>query len=249
MTPVAFLRQMLSNGVDLETAMQAAEAFEQSAQADHDKLVAGLLDRLSVDAKAEKRRAKDRERKKAKCGIPRNSADSAETAELKKVPEPLKNNTPSPPLKGGISPFSEGSSPGKPKTAEPQKSLTVWVSAIWDQTPLKARQRSGKQLAENALKAAVRRGADPAKISGGLAAYYGSAEATKDGGEYAKGLHRAIQNNLWELFEPQGPTTPTDDDPWPLRLLRWQRAAYWDREWGPKPTEPGYRGPAQEQAA
>lgn len=85
MSPIAFLRQMLDAGMDLDHAMKAAEAFETSANQEHERLVASLLDRLGIDAKADERRRRDRQRKAAKKGgIPQNSAESAENAEFRR---------------------------------------------------------------------------------------------------------------------------------------------------------------------
>lgn len=64
MSVIAFLRDLLSDGLDLEAAMKAAERFE----------------RKEFDA-LERRRAKDRDRKKRL----RNSAESAETTERQEV--------------------------------------------------------------------------------------------------------------------------------------------------------------------
>lgn len=226
----ALLRKMRDMGLSMDQAIELLDAMEEGFQKPVPELSKGAL-------RTRKWREQKADKRHGDVTVTRHGDAT------KKVPEPLKNNTPSPPLKGGISPISEPSQPEKPSTTEPQKALTVWVSEIWDDTPSKGRQRSGKQLAHNALRAAVRDGANPAAVKAGLAAYYASSDATKDGGEYAKGLHRAIQNGLWQAFEPPPDRAVTDDDPWPTRLLRWRAAAYWNSEWGPKPGRPGYRGP------
>lgn len=78
MSPLAFLRQLLDAGMDQVTAWRMAEQFDAErraeAQAERDALIAKLL--TVKDEAAERRRAKDRERKKD--GKARNSADSAE---------------------------------------------------------------------------------------------------------------------------------------------------------------------------
>ncbi len=80
MRPVAFIRQMLAAGVDLDTALMAAEKFEDQAEQERQATMADLLDRLARDVKAERRLEKDRLRK-ANGGNPRKSAESEEIAE------------------------------------------------------------------------------------------------------------------------------------------------------------------------
>lgn len=247
MSVTSVLRDMLAAGMDIATALQIAENFERKAQDDHDRLVAGLLDRLAVDEKAEKRKARDRERKRPKSGIPRNSAESAESTEPKKVPEPLKNNTPIPPLKGGTFPKTSASLPEKPKL----KPISAWVAEIWELTPRPGRERSGRKPLEAALRAAERAGHDLARVKVGLAGYYASHDATKNGGEFAKGVDVAIRAGRWEAFadDDSGPPGPEGNDPWRGRLTRWRVAGYWNSEWGPKPGKPGYRGPEPDSLA
>lgn len=248
MSVTAFIRRCLDIGMPLEMALAASEAFEAEAPS-----VVATDERRKEKQRSRQARYEERKRNLTLSDV-RNVSEASETSEAsadeKEGPQTPKKNTPFPPLKGGTSPKLSASQPEKPKQAEPQKALTSWVSEIWEQTPLKGRQRSGKREAENALKAAVRRGADPAAVKAGLAAYYGSDEATKGGGEYAQGLHRAIQSGKWETFAEPERAAPGDDDPWPGRLMRWRTSAYWNSEWGPKPGKPGYRGPeAQDRAA
>lgn len=234
----SLISDMIREGVSPDIIGRVAEALASRAGA--------------VDAQAERRRAKDRERKARQ--IPRNSAESAESAELKDVsPTPPSENTPPPktPLKGvkKVPPQSETEPLEKP-IAEAEKSLSGWVSEIWEITPVPARRRSGKAALEAALKAAMRRGDDPERIKAGLAGYYASPDATDQGGKYAKGVDTAIRAGRWEAFADDGATEPIpDDDPWRIRLLRWKAAAYWNSEWGPKPDRPGYLGPPLDIAA
>lgn len=78
MSAIAFLRQLLDDGLDLNAAMIAADRFEQRQLA-------------AIEA----RKAKDRERKKA----PRNSTESVEPMESAEGPLPLPPSpqTPQPP--------------------------------------------------------------------------------------------------------------------------------------------------------
>lgn len=242
MSPIAFLKTMLAAGMDLDTALIAAESFEQEAQAHHDGLVAKLLDRLSKDEKAEARRAKDRERKQVRAGIPRNSADSAEQ---RKAPRPQKELPPIPPLKGGTFPQTDDNQPEKP--AEPAKPLSAWVDEFWDISPRAARARTSKADIERSLRGAIRRGRDPAEMFAALVAYFASPDATKDDGKFAKGTHRLIENDRWEAFagaaEPKAVAALRD--PWPGRITEYRLANYWNSQWGPKPGKPGCKIPPE----
>lgn len=194
--------------------------------------------RAPVDLVAERRRAKDRERKRG--GIPRNSAESAEQ---RVSPTPPSEKTPIPPLKGGTSPKLDTSQPGKP--AEAAKSLSAWVGEIWAAAPKPGRERSGRRDLERSLQAAMRRGADPATVLAGVEGYYASPDATKNQGEFAKGVHVVISSGRWEAFVPEDepPTPPEDADPWPKRLRAYRLNGYWHSDWGAKPGKLGCLAP------
>lgn len=103
MSPLAFYRDLISKGVPEAAAYEIASRFEADKEAETRAQIDELLDRLSVDVKAEARRAKDRARKAAKAksddGIPQNSAESAESAEFQAEPLslPPSPQTPQPP--------------------------------------------------------------------------------------------------------------------------------------------------------
>lgn len=221
MSPIAFLKQMLAKGMDLEAAMAAAEAFEMSAQEQHDRLVEGLLDRLAVDPKAERRRAKDRERKQKTCGIPRNSAETAESVEpQKEVPEPLRKTTPIPPLKGGTFPKNQADG------------FELW----WEAYPRKV----GKGLARKAYGSALR------KTSAETLLTTLRAHRFDPDPKFQPHPTTWLNAERWEDGGPEPPPSPPPDaDPWPRRMLGWRMSQYWHSDWGPKPGKPGYLGPAQ----
>lgn len=129
------------------------------------------------------------------------------------------------------------------------KPLSAWVAEIWDAAPQTGRGRSGRAAVEKALKAAIARRIDPARILSGLIGYYASPDATKNGGEFAAGIHVAIGQGRWEAFADSdpgsGPGAPVPPpDPWPGRLLAFQRNGYWNTtDWGPKPGKLGCRAP------
>lgn len=117
------------------------------------------------------------------------------------------------------------------------------VSAIWEDAPPRARQRSSKADVRKALSAAVKRGADFEQIRSGLKAYWSSPDATKDGGEYAKAIHRMIEGDRWADWASQpahGQTGPN----WADRAKAWTQLKRWNPNWGPSPGEPGCACPA-----
>lgn len=160
-------------------------------------------------------------------------------------PEPPSEITPIPPLKGGTFPKSEPPQPEKP--AEAAKSLGAWVGEIWAASPKPGRERSGRRDLERALQAAVRRGSDPAMILAGVEGYYASPDATKNQGEFAKGVHVVVSSGRWEAFLPdvETPAVADDADPWPKRLKGWRLNGYWHSDWGPKPGKPGCQAPEE----
>lgn len=107
MSPLAFYRDLVANGVPDAVAYEMAEKFEAERDAELRERMGELLDRLAVDVKAEGRKAKDRARKaaaKAKTAdvdgvIPRNSSESVEIAEFQTQPLslPPSPQTPLPP--------------------------------------------------------------------------------------------------------------------------------------------------------
>jgi hypothetical protein len=79
---VGFIRRCQEAGLDLETALKAAEAFEVELK-------------IAVDAVLEPKRAKDRERKR---NVPRNSAESSDSVEsAETLSLPLSPQTPQSP--------------------------------------------------------------------------------------------------------------------------------------------------------
>lgn len=121
------------------------------------------------------------------------------------------------------------------------------VDAVWGDAPKTARERSSRTDVERALRAAAGRGKPVEVVRAGLAAYWRSDQATKDGGAFAKGVHRMIEGDRWETFAAPDAPPPTPlglpdapDDPWPRRIGEYRRNAYWNRlDWGPPPDKPG----------
>lgn len=190
--------------------------------------------RPMVDEGAQRRREKDRERKRYVRGNPQTSAESADK---RKAPKPPKETTPIPPLKGGTFP--------KLNADQPEKPISAWVDEIWKITGILAKPRTSRRDIERALISAMRRDHDPAEVLAGLKAYYASPDATKDGGKYAKGAHRIIENDRWQSFEVFDESPPNTPDPWASRVREFRRNGYWNStDWGPKPGKPGCNAPS-----
>jgi uncharacterized protein YdaU (DUF1376 family) len=118
------------------------------------------------------------------------------------------------------------------------------VEAVWDLTPRSARERTSRADIEKALQSAARRGHAPSAVIAGLAGYYASPDATKDGGQFAKGAHRMIQNDRWQAFAdvPAADLTPADPNAvWRKRVKGFVSGArYWNtNDWGHEPGRPG----------
>jgi uncharacterized protein YdaU (DUF1376 family) len=138
---------------------------------------------------------------------------------------------------------------GTEDAAKPPKVRKADVEAIWTVTPSRSRERSSKADLERALTSAASRGHPPDAVKSGLEAYFRSAEATRNDGEFVKGVHRMVERDRWQSFtetstSPESPAEP--DDPWRFRLMNWRRNAAWNRlEWGPPPGKPGCTVPAE----
>lgn len=131
-------------------------------------------------------------------------------------------------------------------TEKPIKLRKADVEAVWSITPKESRERSSRQDVERALIAAARRGHSPDEILHGLAGYFASEGATKDGGSFVKGVHRMIERDRWQVFaEADAPLlaaaeAPKPGDVWVRRIHAYRQNAYWNRlDWGPPPGKPG----------
>lgn len=139
--------------------------------------------------------------------------------------------------------------PIAPKGAEPEKPIRLRkadVEAVWSITPKESKERSSRADVEKALVSAARRGHAPDDILVGLAGYFASDQATKDGGAFVKGVHRMIERDRWQVFaEVDAPLlaaaeAPKPADVWARRIHAYRQNAYWNRlDWGPPPGKPG----------
>ena len=151
---------------------------------------------------------------------------------------PTSNPTPLSPPKGDSSPLPE-----YPSADAAGKPIETWVEEIWLATPTKGRQRSGKAQLRRTLVAAVRRGSPPEAIAAGLRAYYASPDATKGDREFAKGVHRIVEDDRWAEWAAAMPVraiSPTawPDDRWIAAVDRWRMVNHWPPDIGPSPDHP-----------
>lgn len=230
----ALLRKMRDMGLTMDQAIELMDVWEAGC------VVAPPV----IDITAERRRAKDRERKRTIRG---KSADIPQTEAKDVSPIPPSENNPIPPLTGGTFPPKSA----QPSPEKPKPEIERWAELIWSTSPQTARRRSGRPALLAALRAAVRDGHDPVSVASGLAGYYASPDATDAEGKFAAGLHVAIRQGRWQAFaeddDPDPPRGP--ESPWPQRLLQWRVAQYWNSDWGPKPGREGYLGPPVEERA
>ncbi|MEI6439036.1 MAG: DUF1376 domain-containing protein [Alphaproteobacteria bacterium] len=128
--------------------------------------------------------------------------------------------------------------------AKPDDGISAAVDAIWAEAPKPSRQRSSRADVARAMASAVKRGSSPPEVIAGLAGYFASDAATKDGGAFVKGVHRMIEQDRWREFSPAdaAPTEPqeTPADAWRRRVMIYRKNGHWNRlEWGPSPGKPG----------
>lgn len=134
-----------------------------------------------------------------------------------------------------------------------QSSRKADVEAVWEITPKLARERTSRADIDKALQSASKRGHTPGQVLAGLIGYYASPDATKDGGKYAKGAHRVIQNDRWQAFSESQATADPEVcafDPaeiWRGRVQRYRTGSrYWNtNDWGNPPGEPGCKAPPE----
>jgi hypothetical protein len=125
------------------------------------------------------------------------------------------------------------------------------IDRIWAVATPRGRERSSRKDLERALKAALRRGHAVDRIAAAVEAYYASDAATKDGGDFAKGLHRLIENDRWQEWAPATPVLFDDPRRGPgppeFQQRAWMRdfvegVFEWkEHERGPRPGQPGCR--------
>ncbi len=128
------------------------------------------------------------------------------------------------------------------------------VEEVWALAGKASRERSSKADVRRALEAAYRRGKALPEIMAGLHGYFATEGATKDGGHYAKGVHRMIEGDRWESFVTASPPPGAGllerlaepENPWSRRVREYAKNRYWNRlDWGGEPGRSGCAAPAE----
>jgi hypothetical protein len=134
--------------------------------------------------------------------------------------------------------------------------LSGLLDEIWNLASPKSRERSGREPLRKAVEAAVKQGHDPTRIRDGLAGYFASDDVSREGGKFAKGVHRLVADGRWEAFAGQAPAAhplfPTASaadatKPSDARQRSWMEEFVragpntWQPVRGPRPGEPNCR--------
>lgn len=204
----AIVRALVQAGASGEMILAAVEAAEAQAAAE-------IEARRANDAARQARR-RERKANAAECHV--TSRDVTVTGRdpsflsLSPTPPNPNQTTTNPP-------------PYSPPALKPDD--------VWQVVPRLGRERSSKRDLERAFGAAVKRGHAPEAILAGVKAYYASDDATKDGGQFAKGVHRIIENDRWQSYSPED--KPPD---WENFLATWRATGRWPKSLGPPPDHP-----------
>jgi len=126
------------------------------------------------------------------------------------------------------------------------------VERVWSAIPPKSRARTSRADIASAMRAAADRGRDPEAIAATLTSYYATADATKEGGQFAKTAHRLIERDRWLDLAAPTPlealaARPDPDAVWRRRVQAWQSGSrYWNTiDWEAPPGKPGCIVPVQ----
>lgn len=146
---------------------------------------------------------------------------------------------------GGVNPSDNGGDKAQKPEARGQKDNArgprldeAVLERIWSEAPSKARERSSKADVRKALIGALGRGGDFEQISRALGAYWRSEDASKDGGAYAKGIHRMIEGDRWKDWASGPQATARTGVDWPERVRIWRATGQWLLQWGAEPGDP-----------
>jgi hypothetical protein len=217
----ALLRKMADMGLTLEQAIELMETMEAGASPS------------PRSANAERQARFRAKRSESVTDNVTSNATSDAPLPSPTPPSNTKNPTPFTPLKGGVS----------PSRSDPA-SCQALSSEIWQITPKRGRQRSGKASLDRAVAAVLRKGADPARVLAGIRGCYASDDFAE---QFAPGVHRVLSTGQWEAFaegdDAGSRTAGWGDDEWRTALAILRERDQWDPVWGPRPGEPGCRIP------
>ncbi|MFG1260051.1 hypothetical protein V5F79_22245 [Xanthobacter flavus] len=234
MSVATLIADMVRAGVDPEIIGRTAAAL---AEREPVKI---------VDEQAERRRAKDRERKRL-----RNSAESSESAE--QTPPSLEGSSPTPPspktLPSPHSPPKGGSLPPQILTdCGPKKPA---LAQAFDQFRSAYPRRDGSQdwpKAREVFDRAVKSGVDVGMIVRGAELYAADCRRRGDeGGKFVKQARTWLNGRLWEEYSEAPPAIDNATEKptgWPARMpdpetcfSAWRRGS-WPPAWGFPPGDP-----------
>jgi hypothetical protein len=233
------IRSMGAAGASPEVIAIAVEALEAAA-------IDGNSRRTSDRERKRRQREKSRDCPVTVTGQKRDGHGTPPETKVSPTP-PSKTQT-------LITPLSPPTADGSPQpecrsAGEVRKTLAEWAEEIWQAASPRGRQRSSRKDVVRALEATVRRGNLPNPIPGAVRAYYASPDATKDGGEFAKGVHRLLQDDRWQAWggeaEKPGMTDVSawPDDRWMAAIERWRMTGRWAAGIGPPPDDPSSLAP------
>lgn len=165
------------------------------------------------------------------------------------TPRKPEDTPPRQPGGGAHPPGSAGLTTFEPSDSEPSiepSNARAVAKAIWEDSPKAARKRSSPGQVETALIAAKKRGKNLAAIRRAVSAYFADPDIAREDHAFAKGVHRVIQNDVWETWAQGEGVEHLPVDPafqrrvWRTWMEDWLKDQPWDRSIrGPRPDEPG----------
>ena len=123
---------------------------------------------------------------------------------------------------------------------------------LWAASPSRSRSRSSRADLLKAVRGALDRGAEAEAVRTGVIGYLASPDALKDGGQFAKGVHRIVENDRWASFSPPIRSLPSEVDDgevdggevWRSRVRGFSTSQFWNADdWGPRPGKAGCAAP------
>lgn len=187
----AVLKKMRDMGLSFDQAIDLMETMEASAPA--------RSSRSERNARYYAKTSEKRLNKTPEQDAPLETKVSPTPPSKTQSPSP-----PLPPLKGVVSP--------------PEADLAEQIWAL--QPVIGGKRRCTRPEVAKAVRAVLRRGADPAEVLAACRAFYALPASTEDGGKFAKGAVPLLANDGWRDFLPgtdAKPAAPTFDGPPELR--------------------------------
>jgi len=209
MSLAALIRKMAEAGASAEAIAIAVEAVE------------------AAGAQVESQRAAARERK-------RRQRERGVTVTGQSRDEDVTVTDISPETKVSPTPPSKTQTPSIPPYSPPKIDLNELAGRIWSLQPsIDGKRRQTRPDVKRALSSAIR-SAKPEDIERACSAYYALPASLKDGGQFAMGAARLLQNDRWREFLPgEGQAVPqrTIVKPFPESEIRDAVAGAMGADW------------------